>query len=464
MKKLASGVATTLIGLTTSALVLPMGVASAGTVPAYSGTASANLAHIELLKQTLLPSQLEADLADVKLTTADAMVDSQAAHTSEAVAKNLEASALNSAITIALQEAHQVAPASPEETSTDMVSVDAGGLLTTSVGSLTASARDVSTEIPPVDAPIAKATSQLADVDLLRSDLSNVDEVAQQLQQLPPDQQLAAQSEAAGLDTSAVLDLGVAGATSEIALTAVDGQDTAGLRSTSTVDAADIVLFEGTALQTTVSVISKPTLTAVAAGTDASGVDYAAPLLRITTPAGELIDLATPSQVVNIPILAGVLNVQLTLGSIEDQSVTPTDVSATAALLRVALTVGLPDPTGLAAYASDPSAQTQIAPLTLLNVALGEQSVRATVPDGGIGTPVDPTDPGQPEQPQQPQQPQSEQPQPIAGPPAPPEARLADTNASSDPAPYLLAGGGLLLVGTVLLLVVRRKRLGKHSV
>lgn len=446
MRKLAPGVATAMISLPFAALILPANAAVAAPAPAtevvpYSGSASAYLAHVELLRAALVPGLLDGDLVDVALTTAEASMDSTGSPSADAVAKNLDVALLSDAISVQLQEAHQSAPPTTDGPMvTEIAGVDGGSLLNAHVGTLTAHAQDASTAYPAVNDPISSATSQLADLNLLTSDLPQVDAVEQTAQQLDLVQQTEYAADAAQFEPAALLDLAVATSTARTELTGVEGQSSLGLQATSTVEASEIKLFEGGPLETRIGIASAPTLTAVAAGTDASSLQYNAPLLSVTVPGGNTIELSAQGPAINIPILAGLVNIQLTLAGIEEQTITPTEVTGSASLLRVALSVGLPDPAGLAANANDPTASTQLAPVTLFDVTIGEQHVRAAVPEGGVPVPETPGE-------------DNPQPNPGVSPPM-----LAETNASTDPVPYLIVGTILLALGTTLTVVASKRR------
>jgi LPXTG-motif cell wall-anchored protein len=139
-----------------------------------------------------------------------------------------------------------------------------------------------------------------------------------------------------------------------------------------------VTLFEGAPTELTIRFMSAPSLVAVAAGTDHTGVHYAPPTIAVTAAQGRSYRLDTAGESVDIPLVGpGGCNVcegdtpvtgvvRISLGSPRER-IGHTTVDATAAAVRLQV-LGVP---GVGA---------------LLDATLGDLDVSARVPLGGLTT------------------------------------------------------------------------------
>lgn len=191
-----------------------------------------------------------------------------------------------------------------------------------------------------------------------------------------------------GLNTSMFEIPSLLNAKSQTELVKVAGQNGSGLLSTSSVSLAEAVLFKGTAQQLTVKIISRPTLTVMAAGSRKSTVEYSSPILEIIDASGKSTRLDAPDEVFEAPLAgagalgsltsglpqlplnsllggaalgnaAGVGSVKISIGHL-DKKITKNSVTARAATFRVEIG-------------------------DVLHLAVGDLNTVAQVPTGGIG-------------------------------------------------------------------------------
>ncbi|TQM81614.1 hypothetical protein FHX81_3983 [Saccharothrix saharensis] len=249
---------------------------------------------------------------------------------------------------------------------------------------------------------------------------------------------------------------------STVELVDLPGSPNKAVRSTSTLQAASIRLLAGTPAEIRVDVVSRPTLTALSTGDQAtSGITYTAPVLRVGQGGRELgtLDAANPKLDVPIGVTAGqelplvgalaeglpkldigVLRLQVAQLNRKDmvldgplQQGGPTVngymLGATARLLDLQLL-----PTDALGLPNLPSA--------LAQVSLGEQIVRAAAPNGGVVCAPAQAPPG------------------GGGQAAPPKKGqpLAYTNAAYKTVPIFWTGTALLLVGVVLVAALPARR------
>jgi hypothetical protein len=281
--------------------------------------------------------------------------------------------------------------------------------------------------------PISSGVTTAADLSLLNASL---------LPRLP---QLTALP--AGLGQHSAVSLpGTVQATSSVALRDVPGQSGRAVVATSTLNLADLTLFDGTASEIRVRVLSRPTLTATSTGEAAgSGVHYEAPVLEVAR-GGRVLGRITATRPMNVP-LVGDLPQHLDLGAVElslgrfHQQRQGAEVSGSAALLDVRVL-------------------TAAGGQAVLEAVVGEQEVSALAPAGGVRC-EGPGNPGGPGGPGTPGQPGGHGDNGVSGPaPTSGGRELAMTNAAYNPVPYILVGGLLLLVGSVLVAAVPHWRRG----
>ncbi|WP_245950013.1 hypothetical protein [Saccharothrix carnea] len=244
------------------------------------------------------------------------------------------------------------------------------------------------------------------------------------------------------------------GAHSTVELVDLPGSANKAVKSTSTLQAASVRLLAGTSAEIRVDVVSRPTLTALSTGDQAtSKITYTAPVLRVSQGGKELgtLDAANPKLDVPIGVTAGqklplvgalaeglptldigVLRLQIAQLNQKDMVIDgplqqggPTIkgfmLGATARLLDLQLL-----PTDALGLPNLPSA--------LAQVSLGEQIVRAAAPSGGVVCAPTQAPPG------------------GGGQAAPPKQGqpLAYTNAAYKTVPIFWTGTVLLLIGVVV--------------
>ncbi len=371
--------------------------ASANPAPAYSAASSATLVHVDVLSGTALGALNGASLADVKVSHAASGVNSAGSPQSRSEAAILKAAlAGNTVLELPKNSiAQTAAPDNPAATELDVLALDLG-LLKVGVGELKSSARwNDGTAKPTGPVQLTNSAAGIASVVAI------------------PGVGLPVAVPAVG---ASVLETKVGYSHSKTGIVEVNGQDGLGVRALARTSLLDLTLFKGTAQEIRIEVISPPTLTATATGTDKSSVTYSSPLVKITA-AGQSKTLDTPDKVFEIPLaglapglpalpnvtkaapalpavpgapdvqglLCGLLPcdaaggagiapaapakkgaalLRLSLGHL-DKTVTPTSVSGEAATLRLEV-LDIPG-TG-----------------KLLDVAIGELKASATAPAGGI--------------------------------------------------------------------------------
>jgi len=257
------------------------------------------------------------------------------------------------------------------------------------------------------------------------------------------------------------------------------------VESTSTLQAADINLFKGTPLATSIKVASQPTLRVTSTGSaDTSKVEYAAPVLTLELPGREPITLDATNPTADIPIgiplptlgeipgfegfqklpvlgdLASlgegifkpltdlaqsrVLDIgvlKLSIAALDEKSMDMTDpfkglqLGASARLLDLQVL-----PTNALKDALPEAVRGQL-PSSLVQLSLGEQIARAYAPEGGVECGTAPTVP------------------PGGGEQAPgvPD-KLAQTSAAYSSVPIFWTGTALLLIGAVIVAALPGRR------
>lgn len=259
-------------------------------------------------------------------------------------------------------------------------------------------------------------------------------------------------------------------ATSTVKLVDVAGQAGKGIQAQSTVQLADLTLLSGTPLQSTVKVISQPTLTATSTGdAKTSSITYRSPVLSLQVPGQPPITLdadgATPAPdsfdiPLTVPVVGGATAavqalLKTLLGSVPAQL--PTDLNLGVLRIRVGKFTPVQDGASVGGAASLldiallPTAALAGAlgnalpagPTSLLQIGVGEQAARASVPPGGVNC----TPPSAPA---------------VAAaaitPQAAPARPLAFTTAAYATTPLVWTGTGLLLLGAVLVAALPRSR------
>lgn len=127
---------------------------------------------------------------------------------------------------------------------------------------------------------------------------------------------------------------GEAASVASTGLITVPGQDGYGVYARHELRISTMTLLDG-ALRVTVG--STPTLTAVAAGTARSRVDYSPPSLEVTAPGGTPVTLNPVTPVATFPLPDGG-RATLTVGTLHEDSVTPLRIQVTATLLHLTVT------------------------------------------------------------------------------------------------------------------------------
>ncbi|OZM73412.1 hypothetical protein CFN78_11320 [Amycolatopsis antarctica] len=263
------------------------------------------------------------------------------------------------------------------------------------------------------------------------------------------------------------------------------------VESTSTLQAADINILQGTPLQTSIKVASQPTLRVTSTGDkETSKVDYTAPVLTVALPGQDpiTIDAANPTAdipigiplpgleqitgfegVEDVPVLGDVAKIageggglfkpltdlaqervldigvlKLSIAALDEKSMDMTDpftglqLGASARLLDLQLL-----PTNALKDALPEQVRDQL-PSSLLQLSLGEQVARAYAPAGGVecGTAAPPA------------------PAPPGGGEAPPGVpdELAQTSAAYSSVPMFWTGTAMLLIGAVLVAALPGRR------
>ncbi|MEB3369425.1 hypothetical protein [Saccharopolyspora mangrovi] len=169
----------------------------------------------------------------------------------------------------------------------------------------------------------------------------------------------------------------LAEAHSHVRLGDVPGQAGKAVVSTSELQISQVKLFSGTPQEVSIEVVGRPELVATATGDPAtSGVDYTAPVVRISQGGKEIaaLDAANPTADVPIPALPGldqrVLDLgvlRIGVGELKEES-QGNEIRGTARLFDLKLLDGTK--LGL--------------PASLTQISFGEQVARAAAPAGGV--------------------------------------------------------------------------------
>jgi hypothetical protein len=253
-------------------------------------------------------------------------------------------------------------------------------------------------------------------------------------------------------------------ARSVVELVDIPGSDNKAVRSTSTMQVANLKLLAGTPFEVQIRVVSQPTLQVTSTGDEkTSTVQYTAPVLAVEQGGKLLGQLDAANQKldipVGIPLAAGAPNLPIVGGLLADGQ------PATAALNRLDLGVirlgvaqldqrGTAMTTPFEGFQLGATARlldlqvlpTQALglpnlPTALAQVSLGEQVARAYAPAGGVVCRT------------------AEQPAPPPTPQPQGRAPLAYTTMAYKTIPLFWAGTAMLLIGVVLVAALPRMRL-----
>ena len=234
----------------------------------YSGSAETDLVHVQALN---VPEQ-EFQLAEAAIAPALAEMDSAGladGGNSYSRATNLDVDLLSGEIAAnLLVEAKHRAPSDDEgPVKETLAEIPADPLLNAKLGSATAHSRWNAAACVPVGTPIAQASSELADANVLTGT-----ELGDAL--------LAIDNKEGGTVFSK----------STTDLVDVSGQLGKGVRSTALTQLTALTLFKGTENQLTINVLAPPMVEAVATGTPGkSKVTYSEPVLQVVDAAGEVL-------------------------------------------------------------------------------------------------------------------------------------------------------------------------------
>lgn len=273
---------------------------------------------------------------------------------------------------------------------------------------------------------------------------------------------------------------------SVVRLVDIPGSDRKAVEATSTMQAADINILEGTPLGLRIKVVSQPTLRATSTGDKkTSKVEYTAPVLSVERGGQQLFELDAANPTKDIPIgiplpgldaLPGFEKVKDTpvvggVAELADGGVKALSGKATGFVLDVGvLRLSIADLAKRGSYSTEPFKGYQLGasarmldlrilptealkqampadladklPSSLAQLSLGEQIVRAYAPEGGVECSTT-TPPGAPpaggEQPGVPDQ-------------------LAQTSAAYSSVPLFWTGTAMLLIGVVLVAGLPNRR------
>lgn len=444
------------LGIGASYLGLSAPAVAAQSTPAYSASSSANLLHVSALDANPLGINL-GPLVDLKLSTSGSSVDSTKTPRSEAAAAQLDLAVGKKLPDVPAAPVRQTAPADNQHpTETDAELINLPGIAKIGLGKLSAHARWNASCEKGDPTNLTNSSASLADVALLPG--ANLTGPV-----LPAPISLAG---------APVLDLPDVGKTqSRTDIVDVKDQAGHGVQAQSSVSLASLTLFKGTPQQIDIKVVSAPTLTAVAAGSDRSSVKYTSPILDVTV-AGTTQRLDSAHANIEIPFPTTDAGQQTKAGEAEavqdsakpaakqtGDAVNGAVQGATGTLTNVAkggggsektkkpalLRLSLGDlektvtPTSVKAEASSLRLQVLDVPGsgTLLDVALGQLKAAATVPNGGLNPGTEPS------------------PSHNAGGSGGSKGSLPVTGSSLT---WLLAGGAALAIGGRFMMVLAKRR------
>ncbi|BCB91744.1 hypothetical protein [Phytohabitans suffuscus] len=422
-----------------TATVLAASAMLAGPAPAASAAARSGCADArftarstaDLLKLTVLdidPLGLDLPaLLDVRLGAARGAVDSGAApHKASATAGYADARLAGHrlpGLPADAAVASQRAPSGPSDAEVlgphevSLAALDVNGLLGVRLGGSTAQARWVDGYRCGGTGPLTRSSTTLADVTALGGNGA------------VPAMQAVTRATGAAKKTSLVR-LGPTVAAQTTTDVVPLGAGRTGVAAGAGAALTDLSLFEGTAQEISVKVVTQPKLIAVAGGTARdSMVSYQPAVLKVTAGGAPVANLEAAGTSVSLNLFgrlapgrstvgkgSSLLAVRLSLGGLE-QRITDSGVRAEAASLRVEVMLGGSH---------------------LLDLAVGHLSVEAAAP---VMRAVPPTTPA------------AERPDGGAGGST---DTLALTGANTAVAAGV--GGGLLAIGMAILLVTRRRR------
>ncbi|MFC0531963.1 LPXTG cell wall anchor domain-containing protein [Phytohabitans kaempferiae] len=392
---------------------------------AFTARSTADLLKLSVLDIDLLGLDLPA-LADVRLATAAGTVDSDGEpHKSSATATYADAKLLGLQLPGLPAQgavASQHAPREVGDTAAEVVgphevtlgSLNANGLLGVTLGKSTAEAHWEDAYRCGKTGPLTRSSTTLADVAVLNGEGP-----------LPAIQAVTKATGAAKQTSLARLGPTIA------AQTATDvvplGGERVGVAAAAGAALTDLSLFDGTAQEISIKVVTQPKLIAIAGGTARdSVVSYQPAVLEVTAAGKPVANLEAAGTSVSLNLFGrlapgettvrkgnSLLTVRLSLGGLEQQ-ITDRQVSAEAASLRLEVMVGRSH---------------------LLDVAIGHLSVNASAPVMRV-PPVEPP---------------TEEPGSGQG-----GGTLPVTGANA--AVVAGAGVGLLAVGVGVFLLARRRR------
>ncbi|MEV6523968.1 hypothetical protein AB0M43_18615 [Longispora sp. NPDC051575] len=408
----------------------------------YTASADATLLHLGLLDLRPLGVGLPP-LADARVATAHADVDSTRRTATTAEARYADAQLLGLSVPLPGAVARQTAPAdNPRPVSTVARALDAGGLVGARVGESTASARWQDQYGCGHLAALSAASTAVTSAEVLQGGAPHLPLLESLLGGVTRPTPLVRISSVASART----------ATETVRLPGGG----VGVSATAATGIADVSLFD----QIRVRVLHQPSLTVVsAARRSEAAVRYDAPLLEVTLPGGQVQRLDTPEATVDTTVAAralpgrivsdratAVLGVRLTVGQVTSEVTDRGAVRAGAATLRLRVT---------------------LAGATVADLGLGLLSVAATAPgsQGSTPTPGTPSESGYPHPTGTPGHPSTATPTPPGGPGSPTPVVLSSGGGGLPVTGAQIAGyaaGGLALVGGGLLLLrlARRRRNG----
>ncbi|NUS73440.1 MAG: hypothetical protein HOQ05_08555 [Corynebacteriales bacterium] len=355
---LALGISGALLGISA-----PAGAADP-TAPQYNAASSASLLRVSALDAHPLGIDL-GPLVDLKVSTAGSSVDSTGTPQSQAGSAVLDAAVGKKLPDVPNTSVNQTAAPDNAQPATSEIGPLDLGVAKLGLAQQSANARwNESCEKPTGPTPLTSASTNLATASILPGGKAAD-------AKLPVNLPLG--------QASSVVEINNLGASaSRNDIVEVEGQDNLGVQAQAKISLTDVTLLKGTKNEINIKVISAPTLTATAAGSDKSSVKYTAPILEVTT-GGKTKRLDSPKAKLEVPLAATANTMtestdakkpallRLSLADVE-KTVTNTSVSAEAASLRLQVL----DVPGSG---------------TLLDVGLGLLKAEATVPDGGIDVP-----------------------------------------------------------------------------
>lgn len=256
--------------------------------PYYTASSSASLLHVSALNANPLGVNV-GPLVDLKVSTSGSSADSKRSPRTEAAAAQLDLAVNQASPDIPQSTVQQSAPPDHNEAKTVNAQALDLGVAKLGLGHMSAHARwNDSCANPTDEVELTNSSASLADVTVLPgSQLGGLT--------VPGNVPLTPQTSVLALPSTGL-------SQSKTSIVDVEDQDALGVKAESRISLAQIVLFDGTANETRIKVISPPTLTAVAAGTDNSYVDYKAPILEISTADGTKHRLESPHAMVEIPL------------------------------------------------------------------------------------------------------------------------------------------------------------------